>query len=62
MIKFFVKYELFSPAQFGFRAGFGTEYAIADIYEKLVFNLDQRTNTCAIFLDLAKAFDIGVLL
>ena len=57
IIKFFIKYELFSPAQFGFRAGFATDYAIADIYEKLVYNLDKDTNSCAIFLDLAKAFD-----
>ena len=57
IINFFVKYELFSPAQFGFRAGFATEYAIADIYEKLIYNLDKGTNSCAIFLDLAKAFD-----
>ena len=28
-----------------------------DIYEKLLNNLDQRLSSCAIFLDLAKAFD-----
>ena len=28
-----------------------------DIYEKLLSNLDKKSNTCAIFLDLAKAFD-----
>ena len=57
IINFFVKYELFSPAQFGFRAGYATEYAIADIYEKLIYNLDKGTNSCTIFLNLAKAFD-----
>ena len=33
------------------------EYAILDIYEKLLKNIDQRSTSCAIFLDLAKAFD-----
>ena len=28
-----------------------------DIHEKLLHNLDQGLSSCAIFLDLAKAFD-----
>ena len=51
------KYNLLSSFQFGFRKGFNTEYAILDIYEKLLHNLDNRLSSCAIFLDLAKAFD-----
>lgn len=46
-----------SDHQFGFRKHFSTEYAILDIYEKLLNNLDKKLNSCAIFLDLAKAFD-----
>ena len=57
IINFFTKYELFSPEQFGFRAKFATDYAIADIYERLIKNLDKELHSCAIFLDLAKAFD-----
>ena len=57
IVKFFDKFDLFCPQQFGFRSKFSTEYAILDIYEKMLKNLDNRTNTCAIFLDLAKAFD-----
>ena len=33
------------------------EYAVLDIYEKLLHNLDKGLSSCAIFLDLAKAFD-----
>ena len=51
------KFEILSPHQFGFRKDFGTEYAILDIHEKLLSNLDKGLNTCSIFLDLAKAFD-----
>ena len=49
--------ELLSKHQFGFRKHFSTEFALLDIYEKLLFNLDKNLSSCAIFLDLAKAFD-----
>ena len=57
VVRFFEAYDLFSPHQFGFRAKFSTDYAIVDIYEKLLSNLDKGLSTCAVFLDLAKAFD-----
>ena len=57
VIKFFNKHELFTSEQFGFRAKFATDFAIADIYDKLIYNLDNELSSCAIFLDLAKAFD-----
>ena len=56
-IKFLDKFNILSRHQFGFRSKFATEYAITDIYEKLVHNLDSGLNSCAIFIDLAKAFD-----
>ena len=48
---------MFSPCQLGFREKLSTEYAVQDIYEKLLHNMDQSLSSCAIFLDLAKAFD-----
>ena len=57
LLTYFNGYELFSKHQFGFREGFTTEFAILDIYEKLISNLDKGSVTCSIFLDLAKAFD-----
>ena len=56
-ISFLNKFELLSPHQFGFREKFSTEYAVLDIHEKLLKNLDDGVSSCAIFLDLAKAFD-----
>ena len=53
----FNELNLFSEHQFGFREGFTTEFAIQDIYEKLINNIDNGLTSCAIFLDLAKAFD-----
>ena len=55
--EFLKKNNVFSNHQFGFREGFSTEYAMVDIYEKLLHNLDKGYSSCAIFLDLAKAFD-----
>ena len=57
VIKFLTKFKILSDDQFGFRAKFSTEYAIMDIYDKLIHNLDKGLSSCAIFLDLAKAFD-----
>ena len=57
MLHFLNKHSLLSKHQFGFRPKFSTEYAILDLYEKLIHNLDSGLTTCTIFLDLAKAFD-----
>ena len=57
VVSFCDKFNLISPEQFGFRAKYSTEYAVLDIYEKLLHNLDTELSSCAIFLDLAKAFD-----
>ena len=56
-VKFFDDKNILSKHQFGFRKSFSTGLAVAEIYEKLLSNLDQNKSTCAIFLDLAKAFD-----
>ena len=41
IIKFLDKHNILSKHQFGFSAKFATEYAITDIYEKLISNLDS---------------------
>ena len=57
LIEFLTKNKILSKDQFGFRAKFSTEYAIVDIYNKLIKNLDEGLSSCAIFIDLVKAFD-----
>ena len=57
LIDYLDNFDLITPHQFGFRKNYGTEYAIMDIHEKLLHNLEEGTNTCSVFLDLAKAFD-----
>jgi len=49
--------SMLSKHQYGFRAKVSTEFAIYDIVECISENLDQKILTCAVFLDLSKAFD-----
>ena len=49
--------SLLSKHQYGFRAKVSTEFAIYDIVKCILENLDQKIPTCAVFLDLSKAFD-----
>ena len=57
LTNFFDKNNVISQNQFGFRKHHSTELAVADIYNKLLKNMDDSKHSCTIFLDLAKAFD-----
>ena len=57
LMEFLQKHDVISEHQFGFRPKYTTEYAILDVYEKLLSNMDKNLSSCAIFLDLSKAFD-----
>ena len=45
------------PTQFGFRENYSTSLAIARLHELVINELDKNNSICALFLDLAKAFD-----
>ena len=55
--RFLEKNKLINSSQFGFRQGHSTEMAISEFYEKVLKSQDQGKATCAVLLDLAKAFD-----
>ena len=55
--KFWDKYKLFTPFQFGFRSGHSTTLAVNQLLESILYQNDQNNLTCAIFIDLSKAFD-----
>lgn len=50
-------FKLLSKSQYGFRSGISTEDAILDLTKNITQNLDNKTKTLCIFLDLKKAFD-----
>ena len=43
--------------QFGFRKNFSTNHALLSIVEEIRKNLDDKTFSCGVFVDLEKAFD-----
>ena len=43
--------------EFGFRKKNSTTHALIDIVEKIRDNLDNKTFSCGVFIDLEKAFD-----
>ena len=54
---FFNANNILTSHQFGFRKSYSTELAAVDVYDQLLGKLHEKQITCAIFLDLAKAFD-----
>jgi len=54
---YFTKNNLLSQQQYGFRNNHSTSLAITDLYESLLHNLSNKLISCAVFLDLRKAFD-----
>ena len=57
LTKFLDKNKILHKFQFGFRTNSSTEMAITQITEEIINNLQNNKTTCAIFLDLKKAFD-----
>ena len=43
--------------QFGFRKKYSTNHALLSIVEEIRKNLDNKTFSCGVFVDLEKAFD-----
>jgi len=54
---FLNKNKLLTNFQYGFRNNASTELAVSAIYESFLENMDNGKSTCAVFLDLSKAFD-----
>ena len=56
-MKFRNKYNVFIVAQFGFKENYSTTVAVTQLCEYIRNETDQNNNVCAIFVNLAKAFD-----
>ena len=54
---YLLKFNFLSQCQFEFQESFSTITAIADIHDELLSDCDNKIHSCAIFLDLQKAFD-----
>ena len=51
------KNKILTPFQFGFKQNSSTSDAVRQIFDNFAENFDQKKYTCAVFLDLKKAFD-----
>ena len=58
MLDFIEKCNIFSPTQYGFRKGMGTEAALTNFIKYVHNSLTKELNVGAIYMDLSKAFDI----
>ena len=57
MMEFIDKHKIINKEQFGFQKKKSAADAVLELVETVSANLDQRKETVAIFLDLAKAFN-----
>ena len=57
LIKYIDKHNILDNSQYCFRAGSSTSHAILDIIETTQQNMDNKLFSCAVFIDLKKAFD-----
>lgn len=57
MYSFLDTNETFSPTQYGFIAGKGTQPALDDFSDNLYSTFENNMFACALFLDVSKAFD-----
>ena len=65
LYSFLHKNKILNGNQYGFRKNSSTAFAIYDLIENKLQNLDESLITCALFVDLSKAFDTvdhGILL
>ena len=54
---YFTSRDILYKHQHGFRENHSTELAVSQMCDSIIENLENKNTTCAIFLDLAKAFD-----
>ena len=57
LIQFIEHNKLLNNAQYGFRTGHSTTQAVLDIVNTIHNSMDNRLFSCAVFIDLLKAFD-----
>jgi hypothetical protein len=57
LYKYFTKYDILIPAQYGFRDSLSTDLAILELQDRVAKCLSSGSWCLGIFLDLSKAFD-----
>ncbi|XP_026728807.1 uncharacterized protein LOC113494593 [Trichoplusia ni] len=58
LLKYLDKFEILVPQQYGFRQNKSTTMAIFTLVKNILENMNTKKPSCALFLDLSKAFDL----
>ena len=54
---YFIENDLLYSSQCGFRKGHSTEFAVLEIIDRIILDLDKGETSINVYLDLSKAFD-----
>ena len=57
LYNYFTQNKILTQHQYAFKKHSSTSDAVADVYNQILLNLNEKKLTCSIFLDLAEAFD-----
>ena len=57
LCSYLCKYNLLYKLQYGFRENYSTELAVSQVCNDIIEKLENKSITCSVFLDLARAFD-----
>ena len=57
LLSYITKFNIFNPAQYGFRKNHSTYMAMLNLYDKASDAIDENEYSIGIFIDLSKAFD-----
>ena len=58
LYEYFMKNKHFHENQYGFRTKPSTEFAVTELTDRMLINIDNKKLPIAIFMDLSKAFDV----
>ena len=56
LYNYFSQNKILTQHQYGFKKQSSASDAVADVYNQILFNLNEKKIACSIFLDLGKAF------
>ena len=57
LYSYFIENDLLYSSQYGFRKGHSTEFAVLEIIDRIIHDLDKGETQINVYLDLSKAFD-----
>ena len=57
LLSFLKKYKILSKQQFGFLKNHSTSHSVTCLYEKLIKNIENQSDSAVLFVDLKAAFD-----